>query len=249
MRRGRLLLLLALLQVHTLNGFLHPGLQSHHGRYAMSRRVLNEVIPLRHDRQPEDSPSPSADLASETSRRVALEEYPPVLHPCVTCGACCGVFRASFYWAEAEERGLDSDSYEQVSPFMAAFKNTMSPTSDGQGVKVRCCNLEGRIGDKVSCSIYEKRPSCCRDFDASYQDGVTREERCDRARAEFALPALVPESWREWNAHCEALARGGSSEEGGSRAASARVDDVRGVTGGGFLLQRTGTGQRCDVLP
>jgi Fe-S-cluster containining protein len=24
-------------------------------------------------------------------------------HPCLTCGACCAYFRASFYWAEADD--------------------------------------------------------------------------------------------------------------------------------------------------
>ena len=28
-----------------------------------------------------------------------------ILNPCVSCGACCGYFRVSFYWAEAEDGG------------------------------------------------------------------------------------------------------------------------------------------------
>jgi Fe-S-cluster containining protein len=56
----------------------------------------------------------------------------------------------------------------------------------------RCASLEGRIGASVRCTIYERRPSPCREFKQSWVDGH-RNERCDAARAAHGLPPLEPE--------------------------------------------------------
>lgn len=55
----------------------------------------------------------------------------------------------------------------------------------------RCIALAGRIGESVGCTIYEQRASPCREFQASWVDGV-HNERCDRARAAHGLPPLAP---------------------------------------------------------
>ncbi len=61
----------------------------------------------------------------------------------------------------------------------------------------RCEQLEGAIGDVVHCRMYEKRPSTCREFIASYEDGE-HHELCDRARAAYDLPALKQTDWDDW---------------------------------------------------
>jgi uncharacterized protein len=43
----------------------------------------------------------------------------------------------------------------------------------------------------VTCGIYALRPSPCREFEASWIDGVPS-ERCDQARAAHGLPPLEP---------------------------------------------------------
>jgi Fe-S-cluster containining protein len=43
----------------------------------------------------------------------------------------------------------------------------------------------------VQCSIYEKRSSTCREFEASWADGEANPD-CDAARAAFGLAALEP---------------------------------------------------------
>lgn len=58
-----------------------------------------------------------------------------------------------------------------------------------------CCNLKGKIGKQVSCEIYENRPSPCRNFEASYEDGYHR-ERCDQARKAHGLRPLTKKDWR-----------------------------------------------------
>ena len=34
-----------------------------------------------------------------------MDARDPAAHPCLRCGACCAHFRASFYWAEADDAG------------------------------------------------------------------------------------------------------------------------------------------------
>ena len=48
----------------------------------------------------------------------------------------------------------------------------------------RCLALEGEIGKSVSCRIYERRSSVCREFGHEA-------DRCDRARAFHGLPPLT----------------------------------------------------------
>jgi Fe-S-cluster containining protein len=58
----------------------------------------------------------------------------------------------------------------------------------------RCIALQGVIGERVSCMIYERRSSVCREFDASWAHGIPH-ERCDTARAAWGMPPLSPGSW------------------------------------------------------
>jgi Fe-S-cluster containining protein len=113
-------------------------------------------------------------------------------NPCVECGACCAFFRASFYWAEAADGtpgGFPVELTEKLTPFMRVIKGTNQPSP-------RCVCLEGLIGSAVRCVEYATRPSPCRDFLPSYQDGV-HNERCDNARAAHGMRPLTPDDWFE----------------------------------------------------
>lgn len=97
-------------------------------------------------------------------------------NPCLDCGACCATFRVSFYWAEADERGLPDKLIEQVNPWYACMAGTNRSSP-------RCVALEGRIGATVACTAYEMRPAPCREL----QPG---DDKCNRARAKHGLPPL-----------------------------------------------------------
>jgi len=107
-----------------------------------------------------------------------------ITNPCMTCGACCAYFRVSFYWAEADDAGgvVPVDLTEPLSLLMRNMRGTNDRTP-------RCVALQGEPGSCVSCGIYEQRPSPCREFAMSGEDGVVH-EACDRARARHGLPAL-----------------------------------------------------------
>lgn len=116
------------------------------------------------------------------------------LHPCQSCGACCAYFRVSFYWREAEEAldGRHAPVPAELTDDRSAFLRTMKGTSNKH--HARCVALEGQVGGEVACSIYTLRPTPCRDFQASFEDG-THQPRCDQARAKHGLRALTRKDW------------------------------------------------------
>lgn len=104
---------------------------------------------------------------------------------CTSCGACCSHYRVSFYWAE--------DVPEEFTLPLPPFRSCMKGTSSRP---IRCIALTGNVGACVSCSIYDKRPSTCRNFGLNYMDGEPfseplQLEGCNAARAAWNLPPLV----------------------------------------------------------
>lgn len=103
--------------------------------------------------------------------------------PCTSCGACCARFRVSFY----SDQNVPSGYSYKINDTENALKSRI----DAQG-RPRCIALRGEIGSFVSCGIYENRPSPCREFKHSYENGGPREPRCDQARALIGLAPLKP---------------------------------------------------------
>jgi len=117
------------------------------------------------------------------------------LHPCQTCGACCAFFRVSFYWREAEE-AVD-DRLAPVPVELTDDRGDLYRSMKGTSSKhhTRCVALDGKVGEAVGCSIYSLRPTPCRDFHASFEDGKTNQPRCDQARAKYGLAPLSRRDW------------------------------------------------------
>ena len=111
-------------------------------------------------------------------------------HPCVSCGACCAYFRASFYFGECQAYGIPDELVEPISPFLVAMKGTTSRRH------TRCVALQGTVGQfGTTCAIYDRRSSTCRDFVPSYEDGQSHTPECDRAREAHGLKPLIPLDW------------------------------------------------------
>lgn len=113
-------------------------------------------------------------------------------HPCIRCGACCAHFRVQFYWREANREDhatpVPAGLFEELTPILRCMRGTNDKH------RPQCRALSGRIGRDAKCSIYERRPTPCRDFPASYVDGQ-HNSRCDQARAHHGLPPLRREDW------------------------------------------------------
>lgn len=113
-------------------------------------------------------------------------------NPCLTCGACCAFYRASFYWSEGDDAPGGTVPASLTSK-IDSFRRVMVGTS---GSNPRCVALLGTIGEQVRCSIYDSRSSVCREFEAAWSAGAPN-ERCDRARAAWGLPPLAPPAVRD----------------------------------------------------
>lgn len=112
-------------------------------------------------------------------------------HPCLSCGACCAFFRVAFYWREAEAGGP-----WQVPLKFAVDLDSTHRCMKGTEVKhqSKCIALAGRIGKDAHCRIYNQRPTPCRNFEASYENG-RHNARCDEARWGHGLRPLRREDF------------------------------------------------------
>lgn len=97
-------------------------------------------------------------------------------NPCLTCGACCMSYRVSFYWAEADARGLPPELVEQVTPHLACLAGTNAAAP-------RCAALGTGPAGPMACGIYERRPEPCREV----QPG---DDKCRRARERHGFAPL-----------------------------------------------------------
>jgi Fe-S-cluster containining protein len=78
---------------------------------------------------------------------------------------------------------------EALNELLQCMKGTNQPHP-------RCVCLEGKIGKRVSCTIYPRRSSTCRDFGLHETKGVisvTGDDltRCNEARKAWGLPPLT----------------------------------------------------------
>lgn len=105
------------------------------------------------------------------------------MNPCLACGPCCAAFRVDFHPAElaggafAWGTGVPVDLALQVTKRLMRMRGTDDSPP-------RCAALSGELGQQVACSIYDGRPSPCREFEAG-------DEACTRARRRLGLPPLI----------------------------------------------------------
>lgn len=109
----------------------------------------------------------------------------PELNPCLSCGACCASFRVSFHWSESESltpAGVPAGLSRELDLHRLVMLGT-------EANPLRCVALEGAIGTAVRCSIYDRRPSVCREFEAA-SNPADPADPCNRARNRHGLPPL-----------------------------------------------------------
>ncbi len=109
-------------------------------------------------------------------------------HPCLSCGACCAAYRVSFHWSEAEAE-LGGQVPVALTEVLDAHQRCMRGTWAKQP---RCVALGGTIGESVACTIYEHRPSVCRELSMAWEHGEPSPQ-CDKARIAHGLAPLTPE--------------------------------------------------------
>ncbi len=113
------------------------------------------------------------------------------MHPCLTCGACCTQYRVAFHWMESDDvtpGGVPAELTEKLDAHRLCMRGTHAPP-------IRCVALDAEIGVYSRCRIHPRRPSVCREVDASWEYGRSSPQ-CDKARAAFGLPVLTVADWR-----------------------------------------------------
>jgi uncharacterized protein len=99
---------------------------------------------------------------------------------CQSCGACCAHFRVSFYWGESDAAHGGTVPARLTIPINAiyiAMRGTDRHPS-------HCIALAGKVGEEVSCSIYEQRSSTCKEVMAG-------DEQCNKARQAYNLNPII----------------------------------------------------------
>ncbi|MCG6909007.1 MAG: YkgJ family cysteine cluster protein [Deltaproteobacteria bacterium] len=104
------------------------------------------------------------------------------VNPCMRCGACCAAFIVRF---PAVEMMHDNGGWVPEA-FATSIDGSICAMKGTELKHKRCTALEGQIGHRVTCTIYVSRPTVCRSFEASWQEGA-RNYHCDRARALYGL--------------------------------------------------------------
>lgn len=96
---------------------------------------------------------------------------------CQQCGACCVTYRVAFYWAEAD----DAPGGHVPVAFTETLRPNVRCMQGTSATKPRCVALNGDVGRQVGCSIYEQRPTPCREV-------MPGDPQCLRARQAHGLP-------------------------------------------------------------
>ncbi len=123
-------------------------------------------------------------LTQDLSKRVASNVITPfdeVVPDCATCGGCC----AAFVCVDAAP--TDKISAEDSWNIYGKGKNNDYPVERLIRRKeddFSCVALEGEIGKKVSCRIYEDRPLTCQDFEAG-------SDRCHAVRRAYGIEPFL----------------------------------------------------------
>ena len=136
-----------------------------------------------------------ADCVTGFATRHDFKRIPaaqPMRHPCLSCGACCAIYRVGLHWSEAEP-ALGGLVPRALTEPLRRHELVMRGTSHANA---RCIALDADIGRYSRCSIHPLRPSACREVGASWEHGGVSAQ-CDRARIAHGLLLLTPTDWIE----------------------------------------------------
>lgn len=118
-----------------------------------------------------------------------------MIHPCLTCGACCAHFRIAFHWSETDPAlggTVPAGLTEKLDAHRVVMRGTYAPP-------MRCVALVGEIGKAAHCGIHAIKPSVCREVEPSWESG-RHSPQCDKGRIAHGLPPLTPAVWEAFRA-------------------------------------------------
>ncbi len=114
-------------------------------------------------------------------------------NPCFECGQCCQKLRVSFYHGEIATNSSDVADHLSMGTVLPEFTVQLTPylacmrgTETG---KQGCIALSHDAKEGYRCTIYDQRPSPCRDFNIFEEDGSLN-PLCDKLRRAAGLSSV-----------------------------------------------------------
>ena len=118
-------------------------------------------------------------------------------NPCFECGQCCQKLRVSFYHGEIATNSDDDQDHQstgvvppelttQLTPHLACMRGTETG-------KQGCVALSHDATQGYRCTIYDQRPSPCREFNIYEEDGSLN-PLCDKLRKAAGLNSVPTKS-------------------------------------------------------
>jgi len=133
-------------------------------------------------RLPQTVPKDTGVDAENRPGSTPVPTQPIRISLCERCGACCAFFPVTFPQADLEKAEVPA-ILKQFSLTSGKLLRIMRGT---ELKPPRCIALQGEIGVRVRCSIYNQRPTTCRKFIRSWECD-TGNTLCDRARCVMGL--------------------------------------------------------------
>ncbi|NNE66906.1 MAG: YkgJ family cysteine cluster protein [Pyrinomonadaceae bacterium] len=128
------------------------------------------------------------DLSNTVSENVITDPAAPK-PDCKTCGACC----AAFVVVDAENSSITSEKLWAVDSISDNGERATKSILRRREPDFACAGLAGEVGDEVSCTVYDNRPSMCRKFEAG-------SDRCHAVRRAYGIePFLTTDEMLEAN--------------------------------------------------
>lgn len=114
--------------------------------------------------------------------------------PCVICGACCRYFKIEFDYKKNKQVPMNFYNKKTLLwQFMnLEYRNIAAMKGAESFNKGKCIALDGELGEKALCTIYENRPDHCRAFPVWEKNGE-QNKRCIKARVEKGLKGEITE--------------------------------------------------------
>ena len=124
--------------------------------------------------------APPQILTQDLSERIAnnvitLPDAP--IPDCQSCGACCQAFTQVAVYPDEK---IFPENYWEITVKGENGEITVDKFLRRDGETFACTSLGGKLGENVSCNIYEQRPVVCRNFEAG-------SDKCHALRRAFGF--------------------------------------------------------------
>lgn len=143
--------------------------------YPMAERMYEQIW---HNLLPQQIVT---DGLSNTVRNNVITPPDAPVPDCLTCGACC----ASLLCVGVRPSdNVDPDLYWDITTEGTSGEIVVDRYLRRNGDTLACACLDGVVGERVACSIYETRPVMCHHFDAG-------SDRCHAIRRAFGIERFL----------------------------------------------------------